>query len=71
MKGFKVNNNKIVGGSSSRTNETVGNLFKNNKSKKSMYMQNIGATREPTFLIPNAKKAFNQLQLAFIKVPIF
>ena len=35
-----------------------------------MRIPNIGATKEPTFLTPNAKKAFNQLRLAFIKVPI-
>ena len=33
-------------------------------------MPNIGATGKPNFLTPNAKKAFNQLRLAFIKAPI-
>ena len=33
-------------------------------------MPNIGATGEPTFLTPDAKKAFNQLRLAFIEAPI-
>ena len=36
-----------------------------------MLVSNIGATRELNFLIPNAKKAFNHLQLAFIKAAIF
>ena len=34
-------------------------------------MPNIGAAREPNFLTPNAKEAFNYLKLAFIKAPIF
>ena len=33
-------------------------------------MPNIGATGEPNFLTPNAKKAFNHLRLAFIEAPI-
>ena len=33
-------------------------------------MPNIGAIREPNFLTPDAKKIFNYLRLAFIKVPI-
>ena len=36
-----------------------------------MHMPNIGAIRKPNFLTPNAKKAFNHLQLAFIKASIF
>ena len=36
-----------------------------------MYMPNIRATREPNFLTPNAKKAFNHLRLTFIKALIF
>ena len=35
-----------------------------------MRMPNIGAIGKHNFLTPNAKKAFNQLQLAFIKAPI-
>ena len=31
----------------------------------------LGATREPTFLTPGAKKAFNQLKQVFTKAPIF
>ena len=33
-------------------------------------MPNIGATGEPNFLTPDAKKAFNHLRLAFIEAPI-
>ena len=36
-----------------------------------MYMSNIKAIKEPTFLIPNAKKAFNYLKQEFIPTPIF
>ena len=36
-----------------------------------MYIPNIRAIREPNFLTPNAKKAFNHLRLAFIKASIF
>ena len=69
-KGFKADDDKVVrvGG---RANRTVVNLFKNEKSKKLMRVPNIGATGEPNFLTPNAKKAFNHLQLVFIKAPIF
>ena len=34
-------------------------------------MPNIQATKKPIFLISNTKKAFNQLQLVFIKALIF
>ena len=43
---------------------------KNEKSRKSTRVPNIGATGEPNFLTPDAKKAFNYLRLAFIKAPI-
>ena len=43
---------------------------KNNKSKNSTCMPNIGATEEPNLLFLNAKKAFNHLRLAFIEFPI-
>ena len=35
-----------------------------------MRVPNIGATGEPNFLIPDTKKAFNNLRLAFIKALI-
>ena len=35
-----------------------------------MHVPNIEAIREPNFLTSNAKKAFNYLQLVFIKAPI-
>ena len=46
------------------------NLFKNEKSRKSTRVPNIGATGEPNFLTPDTKKAFNYLRLAFIKALI-
>ena len=64
-KTFRANNNKIVSSSSDRANETV-----RNSSKKSTRVPNIRAMGEPNFLTPDAKKAFNHLQLAFIKAPI-
>ena len=64
-KTFRLNDNKVVVGGG-RANETVRNL-----SRKSTRVPNIGVTREPNFLTPNAKKAFNRLRLAFIKAPIF
>ena len=41
-----------------------------NLSKNFIYMPNIKATREPIFLIPNAKKLFNYLKQAFIEALI-
>ena len=61
---FKVDDNKIIGSSNGKANETVVNLsnqLKNNKSRNLMYMPNIRAIRKLNFLIPNAKKAFNHL----------
>ena len=71
-KAFKADDNKVVGGDGGKADETVvdSSKFKNEKSRKSMRMPNIGATRKPNFLTPDAKKAFNQLRLAFIKAPI-
>ena len=69
-KTFKAGNNEIVKSGSGRTNETVVDLSKNKKSRKSTRIPNIGATKKPNFLTPNAKKAFNYLQLAFIKALI-
>ena len=68
---FKANNNKSINSSDSKINETVINLFKNNKSRKSIYVPNIRIIRKLIFLIFDAKKIFNYLQLAFIKVSIF
>ena len=67
---FKADNNEDIkiGG---RANETVVNLFKNNKSIKSINMLNIEAIGEAIFLIFNVKKAFNHLKQAFIKALIF
>ena len=70
-KAFKADNNKLIGSGDDRTNETVMNLYKNKKSKKSIRMTNIGAMGESNFLTPNAKKTVNYLWLAFIKALIF
>ena len=69
---FRVGNNKIVRGNGGRVNKTVVNSSKskNKKSRKLTHMPNIKAIRKPNFLTSDAKKAFNHLQLAFIKVPI-
>ena len=64
-KAFRVDNNKVVSNNNSRTNETVRNL-----SRTSTHISNIKAIKKPTFLTPNAKKTFNYLWLAFIKVSI-
>ena len=65
-KTFRADDNEVINsGSSGKANETV-----RNSSRKSTHMPNIGATGEPNFLTPNAKKAFNHLRLAFIKAPI-
>ena len=68
---FRTGNNEVLGGGN-RADETVVNLFKskNKKSRKLTCMPNIVATGELNFLTPNAKKVFNLLQLAFIKVLI-
>ena len=48
----------------------VMNLAKNNKFKNLTYILNIEAIKKPSFLISNAKKAFNYWQLALIKALI-
>ena len=72
-KAFMAGNNEVVGGGGDRANKIIVDLSKskNEKFRKSTHMPNIGITGEPNFLIPNTKKAFNYLRLAFIKVPIF
>ena len=62
-KTFRTDDDEVVGGGGG--SETIRNL-----SRKSTRMPNIGATGEPNFLTPDAKKAFNHLRLAFIKAPI-
>ena len=66
-KAFRADDDEVVGG---RANETVVNSSKNDKSRNSTRVPNIGATGEPNFLTPDAKKAFNHLRLAFIEAPI-
>ena len=72
LRAYRTGNNDVVGGGDDRVDEIIVDLFKskNKKSKKLMYMPNIGATRETNFLTPNIKKAFNYLRLAFIEARI-
>ena len=70
LRAFRAGNDEVVGGGGGRADETVVNLSKNEKSKKSTRVSNVGATGEPNFLNPDAKKAFNHLRLAFIEAPI-
>ena len=70
-KAFKINDNEVVVDSDKRTNETVVNLSKNEKSRSLTHIPNIGAIKELTFLTFDAKKTFNYLWLAFIKASIF
>ena len=65
---FKADDNEVVGDGGGRANKIVMNLSKNKKSRKSTRISNIGATGEPNFLTPDAKKAFNQLRLALSKL---
>ena len=65
---FNNSNDEVIEGGN---NKMIVNLFKNKKSRKSTHVPNIGATRESNFLIPDVKKAFNHLCLAFIKASIF
>ena len=71
-KAFRADNNEIVGDGGGRADKTVVDLSKskNEKSRKSMHVPNIGAMGEPNFPTSNTKKAFNHLRLAFIKAPI-
>ena len=74
-KTFRADNNEFVGVDGSKANKTSKNLSrskksKNKKSENPTHIQDIGATRKPIFLTPNAKKAFNHLRQAFIKALI-
>ena len=69
LKAFKTDDDKVVE-VDSKANKIVVNLSKNKKFKNLTYMSNIRATGKPSFLIPNAKKTFNHLWLAFIKALI-
>ena len=55
-KAFRADDDEVVE-VGSRANETVVNLFKNEKSRKSTRVSNIGATGEPNFPTPNAKES--------------
>ena len=54
---------EVVGGGGDR------NLSKSKKTKSEIQTR-LGATGEPTFLTPDARKAFNQLRQAFTEAPI-
>ena len=64
-KAFRVDDNGVVDGSGGRANKKISNSFKNLTD-----IPNIRATKKSTFLTSNAKKIFNHLWLAFIKVLI-
>ena len=79
---FRADDNEVVrvGG---RADETVVHLSKSKKSRnlskskmskndksESPTCTNLGATGEPLFLTPNARKAFNHLRLAFTEARI-
>ena len=68
-KAFRADDDEVVG-VGGRANGTVVNSSKNEISRNSTRVPNIGATGEPNFLTPDAKKAFNHLRLAFIEAPI-
>ena len=72
LKAFRVDNNKVVEIGSSKADETVVGLskFKKSKNEKSEVQTYIKIKEKPTFLIFSAKKAFNCLRQAFIKVLI-
>ena len=64
---FRAGNYEVVRGAD---DETVVNLSKNKKSRKSTRVPNIEATGKSNFLTPDTKKAFDHLRLAFIKASI-
>ena len=59
-KAFITDENKILG-FGGRVNKTVVNLFKLEKSKNLIYIQNIRAIKKPNFLNSNSENAFNYL----------
>ena len=68
---FKVDDNKVIdNGGSDKANKSIVNSSQSNKFRNLIYMPNIGIAKKSTFLIPNAKKAFNYLNQAFIKALI-
>ena len=69
LKIFKANDNEIVK-IGDRANKMVVNLSKNEKSKNLIRIPNIKVIKKFIFLTFNAKKAFNQLWLAFVKASI-
>ena len=62
LKLFRPDDNKVFDNGSYKTNETVMNSSKKNKSRNFIYISNIKATRKPIFLTSNTKKTFNYLK---------
>ena len=59
---------EVVGGGGGRIGETAKNLSKSKNDKSEIpTCINIEVTREPTFLNPGTREAFNQLRQAFNK----
>lgn len=70
LKVFRADNKKNVCDGCNKTNETIMNLFRNNKSRKLTYILNIRIMKKLKFLTPNAKKVFIHFCLTFIETPI-
>ena len=65
LKTLRADNGEVVGDVRGKANETIRNL-----SRKLGRVPNIRAIGKSDFLTPDNKKAFNHLQLAFIKAPM-
>ena len=63
---FRVDNNEVIDSNGNKVKKTVINSAQN-----LTYVPNIGAIKELIFLTLNAKKIFNYLKQAFIKILIF
>ena len=63
----ELGTDEVVGGGSKADDR---NPIKKSKNTKSRIQMHIGVTREPTFLTPGTKNAFNQLKQVFTKAPI-
>ena len=62
LKTFRANDNKVIDGGNNKTNKTIVNLSKKNKSKTLIYMLNIRVIGKFIFLTFNTKKIFNHLR---------
>ena len=61
LKVFRNNNNKVDQDNSSKSNKIVVNSSKNHKSRNSMSVSNLEASRKHTSLFASTKKVFNYL----------